>query len=68
MKIKKYKTFYEMMENLCDRKFLIKYYLKFRFFKNIIHVEAYQELCRIYLDEYQEDRNLFFENRWLRKQ
>ena len=30
-------------------------------------IDDYQNNARVYLDEYQEERNLFMENRFLRK-
>ena len=55
---RRYNTFYEMLKDLSSREFLVKYYLKVKFFKNIIHIDAYQDLCRIYLDEYSEQVEL----------
>jgi len=44
----RYKTFYDMLENVSGREFLIKYYL----FRGSFSADAYQDLCRVYLDEY----------------
>ncbi len=41
------------MKHLSSKKFLTKYYLKSGF-----SVDAYQYICRIYLDEYPEQKEL----------
>ena len=53
---KRYSTFYQMLKDNSDRNFVIKYYLKIIFFKDIKNIEAYQDLCRVYLDEYPEQK------------
>ena len=64
----RYKTFYELIKNTASYKFMLKYYLTTGFFNKYKNIKAYQDICQIYLDEYQEDRNLFIENRFLRRQ
>ena len=46
--MKRYGSLSEMLKVISSRKFLIKYYLN----NKIIPLDVYQDLCRIYLDEY----------------
>ncbi len=49
-----YKTIYNMLWDLSNRDFCVKYYLQ----AEIIPLDAYQDLFRIYLDEYPEQKEL----------
>jgi len=41
--------------------------IDYKYIQDKFSIKDYQNNARIYLDEYQEDRNLFIENRFLRR-
>jgi hypothetical protein len=51
-------TFYEITKNMFSHKSWINYFLysKVKYSESTIH--AYQDICRIYLDEYTEQKEL----------
>lgn len=56
MSVKRYKSFYEMLKGISKHFSIVKYYLSVGFDDN---VEAYQDICRIYLDEYPNNTQRF---------
>ena len=64
----KYNSVYDMIKTLSSRNFCVKYGVRIKFRS----LQVYQDLCRIYLDEYKSNKseietNNFFYQRFLRR-